>query len=191
MSKCKFAYTVVDFLGYSASAEGIRPNETHTESIRNYPMPKTYKQLRSCLGLFSYFRRFIKNYASIAHPLQRLISNDVKFEIDSNCVRAFETLQERLASQPVLAIFCRGRETELHTDASAVGFGAVLLQRQDDGRMHPVFYYSRATTRDEARRHSFELETLAIVYALERLRSYLHGVPFKIVTDCNAIPLLM
>lgn len=64
-----------------------------------------------------------------------------------------------------------------------------MLQRQDDGKLHPAFYYSRATTGDESRRHSFVLETLAIVYALERLRTYLHGITFTIVTDCNALAL--
>lgn len=86
-------------------------------------------------------------------------------------------------------MYCRKRETELHTDASAVGFGAVLLQLQDDGKFHPVFYYSRPTSKDEARRRSFKLETLSIVHSLERLRPQLHGIRFKIVTDCNALSL--
>lgn len=78
----------------------------------------------------------IPQYARIAHPLQRLLRNDADFEINEGCKQAFEQLKEKLMSQPVLANFCRGRETELHTDASAVGFGAVLLQRQTDGMMH-------------------------------------------------------
>lgn len=90
---------------------------------------------------------------------------------------------------PVLAIFNRNRETELHTDASAVGFGAVLMQKQEVNAMHPVYFYSKAASADESRCHSFELETLAIVYALDRFRSYLHGIPFKVVTDCNALSL--
>lgn len=189
LSKCKFAYTTVDFLGYSASANGIQPNDSHVRSITKYPMPTTIKQVRSCLGLFQYFRKFIPNFARIAYPLQRLLRNDARFDINEACVQAFNELKEKLMSKPVLANFCRDRETELHTDASAVGFGAVLLQRQDDGKMHPVFYYSKATSPEESRRHSFELETLAIIYALDRLKSYLHGSPFTIVTDCNALSL--
>lgn len=92
-------------------------------------------------------------------------------------------------SRPVLAIFDRLRETELHTDASAVGNGAVLLQRQDDEKMHPVYYFSKATSPEEARCHSYELETMAIVYALRRFRSYLYGISFKIITDCSALSL--
>lgn len=152
-------------------------------------MPTTFKRVRSCLGLFSYFRKFIPNYARIAHPLQRLMKDGVVFKIDDECRVAFEELKERLITPPVLAVFDRLKETELHTDASAVGFGAVLLQRQSDGKMHPIYYFSKATSASEARCHSYELETLAIVYAVRKFRSYLYGVSFKIVTDCSALAL--
>lgn len=187
--KCRFAYQSSIFLGYAADERGIRPTDAHVRANVEYPMPPTFRAVRLSLGLFSYFRKFIPNYARIAHPLQRLTSKNVKFEIDDKCRLAFEELKEKLISQPVLAIFDRLRETELQTDASAVGFGAVLLQRQDDGKMHPVYYYSKATSPEEARCHSYELETLAIVYALRRLRSYLYGVSFKIITDCSALSL--
>lgn len=187
--KCKFAYESTEFLGYFANKEGLRPTDAHIRAIKEYPMPKTYKKVRSCLGLFSYFRKFIPNYARIAHPLQRLMKEDVKFEINDDCRAAFEELKEKLITPPVLAIFDRSKETELHTDASAVGFGAVLMQRQSDGKMHPIYYYSKATSASEARCHSYELETLAIVYAVRKFRNYLYGTPFKIMTDCSALSL--
>lgn len=152
----------------------IRPTDAHIRAVKEYPMPTTFKKVRSCLGLFSYFRKFIPNYAKVAHPLQRLKRDGVKFEIDDKCVAAFEELKENLVTPP---------------DASAVGFGAVLLQRQEDGKIHPVYYYSKATSADEARCHSYELETMAIVYALRKFRNYLCSVPFKIITDCSALSL--
>jgi len=82
-------------------------------------------------------------------------------------------------------------ETELHTDASALGFGAVLLQRKSDKKLHPIFYFSKRTTETESKLHSFELETLAIIYALKRFRIYLCGIKFKIITDCNALKLTL
>lgn len=88
---------------------------------------------------------------------------------------------------PILAIYNPSRETELHTDASSHGFGAVLMQRQADSRFHPTAFYSRPTTDAESRYHSFELETLAIVYALRRFDPYLKGIPFKIITDDDAL----
>lgn len=100
---------------------------------------------------------------------------------------SFETLQEKLTSRLVLALYNSRAPTELHTDASSYGYGAVLLQRQQDGRMHPIVYYSQRTTVTESRYHSYKLETLAIVYALERFRVYLQGISFVVVTDCSAV----
>lgn len=90
-----------------------------------------------------------------------------------------------------MAIFDPGKETELHVDASAAGFGATLMQKQPDGKFHPVSYFSQATTPAESRYHSFELETLGIVYGLRRYRVYLEGRPFVIVTDCNSLRLTL
>jgi len=86
---------------------------------------------------------------------------------------AFLELITALSNPPDLSIFNPHYETELHTGASSHGFGAVLLQKQLDKKLHPVFFYSRKATAAESRYHSFELETLAIIYALRRFRIYL------------------
>lgn len=91
--ECRFAYQNTIFLGYAADEKGIRPTDAHIRAITEYPMPTTFKGVRSCLGLFSYFRKFIPNYARIAHPLQRLMRENVKFEIDDKCREAFEELR--------------------------------------------------------------------------------------------------
>jgi len=79
----------------------------------------------------------------------------------------------------------------LHCDASSYGFGAMLIKRKFDLKLHPVFYFLKRTTAAESRYHSFELETLAIIYALNRFRVYLLGISFKIVTDCNALKMTL
>ena len=81
--------------------------------------------------------------------------------------------------------------TELHCDASSYGFGAILMKQKKDLKFHPVFYFSKRTTEVESRYHSFELEMLAIVNALRRFRIHLHGIEFKIITDCNALTLAL
>lgn len=88
--------------------------------------------------------------------------------------------------RPVLTIFNATRETELHTDASAQGMGAILLQKVDS-RMTVVAYFSKQTTVDQRYYHSYELETMAVVLALRHFRVYLLGLEFKVVTDCNAL----
>lgn len=96
------------------------------------------------------------------------------------------TIKEKLTTRPVLAIFDPDKPTEVHTDASAIGIGAILLQ-QVDGKMAVVSYYSRQTTADQRCYHSYELETMAVVLALRYFRVYLLGMKFKVVTDCNAV----
>lgn len=112
-----------------------------------------------------------------------------EFEWTDECMNAFTTLRDKLTEAPVLCVFDPKRETELHTDASSRGFGAVLLQKQVDSKFHPVAYFSKVTSDVESRYHSYELETLAIVYALERFRTFLDGIPFVVVTDCNSLVL--
>lgn len=80
--------------------------------------------------------------------------------------QAFETLKNRLMSAPILSIYNPRNETELHCDANAIGFGATLLQRKLDRKLHPIFYFSKRTTDVESKYHNYELETLAIIYAL-------------------------
>ena len=91
---------------------------------------------------------------------------------------------------PVLAVYEPKAETEVHTDASKVGLGVVLIQKQEDNKFHPVSYYSRKTTKDESKYHSYELEALAIVCALERFRIYVLGIEFVIRMDCNSLKML-
>lgn len=187
LSKCKFLQSEIDYLGYKADSRGIRPNDFHIDAIRNYPLPSSLREVHSCLGLFSYFRKFVPSFSRIAAPLTDLLRKNTPFVMSPEAKKAFYDLREMLSRAPVLAIYNRERETELHTDASSHGFGAILLQKQDDGKLHPISFYSRRSTGAESRYHSFELETLAIIYALRRFRVYLEHRPFKIVTDCNSL----
>lgn len=95
----------------------------------------------------------------------------------------FETLKRHLSSKPVLAIYSPQSETELHCDASASEYGGILLQKQTDNTWRPISFWSQRTTPAESRYHSFELECLAVVYALKRFHVYLAGRRFKVMTD--------
>lgn len=92
-----------------------------------------------------------------------------------------------LTSDPVLRLYKADAETELHTDASKLGFGAILLQKDSgDNQLHPIHYASWKTTDVEGRYSSYELEVLAVIKALRKFHVYLLNIPFKIVTDCRA-----
>lgn len=191
-SKCQFLRTDITYLGYQVSNNEIRPSETKIKDVLRYPEPKSKKALQSFLGLTGYFRKFIKDYAKIAKPLSDLIKKENEFKMEAEQKIAVAILKKRLTENPVLKIYNPLSETELHTDASQDGYGAILLQKDpEDNCMHPIFYMSKKTTDAERKRHSYELEVLAIVRALEKFRHFLLGIDFTIITDCNAFAMTM
>lgn len=186
LSKCHFFQDQVDYLGYEVTAKGISPGGSKTESIRSFPRPTDVHSLRQFLGLTGHFRRFVKGYASIALPLTRLTAKDAPWEWTTEQEEAFVALKRHLIERPILAHYSPSAKTQVHTDASQEGLGAILMQ-ENDGMFHPVSYASRRTTVDERKYHSHELETLAIVWALEKFRVYVLGLQFTVVTDCDAV----
>lgn len=187
LSKCRFLQRTVEFLGHVIENGHIKPSPLKTAAVQSFPEPKTMKNVQSFLGLTGYFRKFIEGYATIARPLSDLLRNDAKFCFKADQRIAFEQLKRCLMASPVLKIYDSSAETELHTDASKLGFGAVLMQRDnDDQQMHPVHYMSLKTSPTEEGYDIYTLEVLAIMKALEKFRVYLLGIPFKIVTDCEA-----
>jgi len=107
-------------------------------------------------------------FLTIAKPLYDLLKKDKEFSFEEKKLECFETLKKKLVEAPVLGLYC-------YKCTSAQVFGAVLLQKKEDIKWHPIFYYSKATTKDEAKYHSFELETFAILYALRRFRIHVQG----------------
>ncbi|XP_011859979.1 PREDICTED: uncharacterized protein LOC105557370 [Vollenhovia emeryi] len=163
LDKCHFAQSEIKYLGYCVNRHGIRPSDENIESVLNYPIPCNSKDLQRFIGLASYFRRFIPGFSMVAKPLYDVMKASANFKFESGENSAFEALKRHLASKPVLAVYSPLAETELHCDASASGFGAILLQKQGDNTWRPVSFWSQRTTPAESRYHSFELECLAAV----------------------------
>lgn len=191
LDKCTFLHTEVEYLGYRVSSKGVGPTNRGLKAINNFPIPQNVREIQCFLGLCAYFRKFVCRFSIIAKPLYDLLRKGVKFNFGEREYQAFEELKSKLIEAPVLATYDPKDETELHCDASKLGYGAVLLQRKKDGQFHPIFYFSKRTTDVESRYHSFEHETLAIIYALRRFHISLQGIQFKIVTDCNALKLTL
>lgn len=190
-SKCQFVKKRVTFLGHILENGTVQPSEEKTRAIRQFPVPQNIKQVQSFMGLAGYFRKFVASFSVIAKPLTDLTRKDVQFVFGTKQHDAFNALKEALCKDPVLEIFSPSRETELHTDASAMGYGACLLQKNGAAEWHPIFYFSSKTTDAESRYSSYELEVLAIVKALKKLRVYLLGINFVIFTDCQAFNFTM
>lgn len=145
--KCEFLQTSVKYLGYIIDGNGIKADDSGLAAVRDFPIPESSHAVQIFLGLCSYFRRFVKDFSVIARHFYDLIKKHKKFVFGEIELKTFEELKRKLIELPLLAIYDPRDETELHCDASAIGFGAVLLQRKRDGKFHPVFYYSKKNNR--------------------------------------------
>ena len=102
-SKCKFAQHSLDYLGHIVSREGLRTNPKLTEAVAEFPRPQTVSDARRFLGLASYYRRFISNFAKTARPLHRLTCKDTRFVWSAECQTAFQDRKQKLSTAPFLA----------------------------------------------------------------------------------------
>ena len=191
LDKCRFFEDEILFLGHVVSEKGIRPSEDKIEAVKSYPVPGCVTDLRSYLGLVGYYRRFIQDFAKIAHPLHQLLKKDVVFIWTEDCQKAYELLKEMLITAPLLAFPDFSPEAgqfQLHTDASLLGVGGVLEQIQSDGKTsRPVAYVNRGLIPSEKNMSITELECLAVHYAMRKFRPYLIGRPFTLVVDHSAL----
>ncbi|UYV83325.1 hypothetical protein LAZ67_23000532, partial [Cordylochernes scorpioides] len=172
--------------GHLVDSKGIYPDPEKIEAIAKFPTPNSITDARSFIGLCSYYRRFMENFAEKAAPLHEVLKKDNKFTWNSDQQDAFDSLKKALMSEPVLAYFEEQLPTELHTDASGYGIGAVLVQL-NDGKERPVGYASRTLSKAEKNYSTTERECLAAIWAINKFRPYLFGREFVIVTDHHAL----
>jgi RNase H-like domain found in reverse transcriptase len=152
--KCQFLRRRIEYLGYEIEDGKIFPSTSKTRAVKQFQEPKTVRQIQSFLGLAGYFRKFVQDFSAIAKPLSTLLKNNVKFDFGQQQREAFEKLKSILSDHPVLLIFRHEAETEVHCDASAFGYGSILMQKDvNDGQLHPVYYYSKTTTPTEQKYH--------------------------------------
>lgn len=211
--KCKFFQSRVRYLGHIVSQEGIETDPEKVRALKTWPRPQTLKDLRSFLGFSGYYRRFVQDYSKIVKPLTSLTAGyppsrktgkkpaknltyfNPKEPFSERwtpaCQQAFECIIDRLTTAPVLGFANPKLPYELHTDASAVGLGAVLYQVQE-GQQRVIAYASRGLSKSEARYPAHKLEFLALKWAIvEKFQDYLYGNPFTVVTDNNPLTYIL
>ncbi|GBB94938.1 hypothetical protein RclHR1_24450004 [Rhizophagus clarus] len=126
LKKCKFGGRNIEFLGHKVEKDGLKANEKKIEAIKNISIPRNITEVRSFLGLCSYYRRFIKNFARIARPLTDLTSKKIDFKWTEKQQEAFESLKKKLMEKPILKHPDFEKEFILITDASGEGLGFIL-----------------------------------------------------------------
>ena len=206
--KCKFFVKQVKYLGHLISEEGIRPDPDKVSVLKNFPVPTCDFELNSFLGLASYFRRFIRDFAKFSAPLREISSKvkqqgkrrrkqptqaeatEFQAKWTDECTKAFELLKDKLTSPPVLGFPIFGQPFTLEVDSSFDGLGAILSQKQGDTSV--VLAYAsrglRPNERNMSNYSSAKLELLGLKWAVtEKFRDYLYGGKFTVVTDNNPL----
>ena len=179
--KCTFHAPRIDYLGVIIEKGMTRMDPVKVEGIRNWPIPKSVKDVRSFLGFCNFYRPFMAGYAHDARPLNELTKKDVVFDWGERQQKAMDKLKNKVTSQPVLAHPDLNEQFELEVDASGFAVGAVLLQRKADGKKHPIAYYSATLNAAERNYDIYELELLAICKAIDHWWHFLGGSPKKII----------
>ena len=197
-SKCSFLRKQITFLGHEISADGMIPGNLNLKGIAEMAPSANYMEVRRFLGMTGFFRRFIKNYARIAKPLNDILEGEASklkseaITLPPDALDAFEKLNMCCMMAPVLAFADFKKEFQLETDTSSEGLGAVLSQKQPDGKWHPVTFGSRELKGGEAKYHSSKLEFLALKWAItEQFREYLQYRPFTMLTDNNPLTYIL
>jgi hypothetical protein len=182
LEKCTFCTDRDAFLGYVVTPEGIEVDEAKIEAIKSWPIPATLTQFQSFLGLARFYRRFVRDFSTIAAPLNDLMEKGVLFYWGAAQDQAFRTLIDKLTHAPLLQLLNFGKTFELECDASGIGIGGVLLQ---EGK--PVAYFSEKLSGPSLNYSTYDKELYALVCVLETWQHYLWLKEFVIHSDHESL----
>ncbi|CAM8940538.1 unnamed protein product [Rhodiola kirilowii] len=188
--KCHFMVTHGVVQGHIISHKGIEVDKAKIDVIMTLPYPTTVRDIKSLLGHAGFYRRFIKDFSKKALPLSNLLQKDVPFDFTDECKKAFDELKQALVTAPIICAPDWTRPFEIMCDASDYTVGAVLGQRAEK---KPVVISYASRTLDAAQKNysTTEKELLAVVFALEKFRSYLLGAKVVVYSDHASIRYLM
>jgi hypothetical protein len=195
LEKCAFEQSSIEFLGVTVSRDTVQMDDKKVDKVSTWPTPTTQTEVRKFLGFTGYYRYFIQNYSAIAKPLLELTHKTTTWHWEHAQQTAFETLRNKMVSKPVLRQPDFTKRFYVHTNASAYGVGAILLQegeaptgdppKPSKPKLHPIAYYSATFTPTERNYDIYERELLAVIKALTNWRPYLiwTETPFIVRTD--------
>ena len=175
LEKCQFSVPSIKFLGFNISADGRFSDEDKIKSIVEWPCPLSKKDIQKFLGGANYLREFVPDFAKITTPIVRLLRKDTPFYWSNECQQAFDSLKERMVSVPLLLHAQPDKPFWVETDASDFALGCVLLQKDNDDKLRPCAFYSRALIPAERNYPIYDKELLAIKVAFEEWRHHLEG----------------
>jgi len=184
--KCEFEKTTVEYLGVIISHNSVAMDPVKVAGVAEWPAPTSKKEVQSFLGFTNFYRRFIKDFSEHARPLFDLTRNDAKWKWGPEEISAFEKLKQNVTSAPVLISPDSTRPFRIEADSSDFATGAVLSQvSEEDGKWHPIAFYSKSLTPVEWNYKIHDKEMLAIIRAFQKWQHFVEGSEhqFKVWTD--------
>ncbi|KAG5886535.1 hypothetical protein JTB14_002032 [Gonioctena quinquepunctata] len=182
VEKCQFCKPEMRYLGYVVDRNGLHVDPDKVKAMLELPRPTNISEVRRVVGTFSWYRRFIQDFFSVIAPITGLLRKGSRFEWSRDCAVSFQQIKECLVAAPILSCPDYSMPFVVQTDASGFGIGAVLTQPHPEGDK-VISYLSRSLSRQERNFTTTERECLAVLWAVEKLRPYLEGVPFSVITD--------
>ena len=189
-SKCCFFTDSVKYLGYIFDSNGVSPNPDKIKAIIDAPTPSNLKEVQSFIGLCNFYSRFIRNFSTLLSPLYRFMKKNTKFIWNSSHDKCVNTVKNLFKNNKVLKLFNSKLDIAIETDASSVGIGAVLMQKQGNV-WFPVQFASRTLNAAEKNYSQIEREALSVVFACEKFKQFLLGSYFTIKNDHKPLQKLL
>ena len=180
--KCQFCVTQVTFLAHVLSGEGVYADPRKISAIIDVPVLKNKVELQRFFGMCNYLGKFIPVLANVTAPLRCLLEKDILWHFEAEQENAVKKLKEMVTSAPVLKYFSPKDPIKVTCDASKLGLGAVL-QQKEEGQWKPVAFASRSLTQSEQNYAQTEKETLSVLFACEKFKDYLYGQNFVVEND--------
>ncbi|KAM1343604.1 hypothetical protein ACFX2F_007784 [Malus domestica] len=189
--KCAFGITSGKFLGFIVKHRGIEMDQSKIKAIQSMPEPRNLHELKSLQGRLAFIRRFISNLAGRCQPFSRLMKKDVPFVWDKACNNVFESIKKYLSSPPVLGAPVLGKPLILYIVAQESSVGALLAQENESQKEGALYYLSRMLTDAELNYSPIEKMCLALMFAVQKLRHYMHAYTIHLVVKADSVKYVM
>jgi len=167
IKKCEFFVQKTKFLGLIVGINGIEMDPAKVQTILEWQRPRHLKELQAFIGFCNFYRRFIKGYSNILRPLTALTKKDRIYEWTDECQKAFEDLKATVTSASILRHFDRTKTSYVETDSSDYVASGILSQKDDEGILHPVAFFSKKLVPAECNYEIYDKELLAIIRCFE------------------------
>jgi len=177
--KCVWKVRKIGFLGVIIGPNGIEMEKEKVDGVLSWPEPKNAKDIRKFLGLANYYRRFIKDFAQVARPMNILTRKDVKWQWGEEQQKAFDELKRIFTTKPVLVAPDLDKEFRVEADASNYAIEGVLSMKCSDKLWRPVTFISKSLSNTERNYEIHDKEMLVVVRCLEAWRHFLEGMTMK------------